>query len=247
VNTTTTLNTASAQAKMSFALKPPGTPPPATVTEGGIYVATGAKATAGAVSATTATLTTAAVQARLTFALKPPAAPPVNTAPVVEGIPQIQGAVEAPVVFPVVYFDAEGDTVTFSLVAGTSEVPTGAVVTEDESSGNWSFEWTPSSTQTGEWFFTLRATDGTNTVDTPIAVTVVADPDTTLLALAQAIAARAQADVEAAQALADLIDQREQMNAKVIHDVRTLVSDLQASKDYMEGVIAQLEEEAEQD
>ena len=240
------LATASAKVMVTFALRPPqGAPPPAPVTEGGIYVATSVKATAGAVSATTATLDTAAVQARITFALKPPAAPPVNQPPVVAAIPALVGSVNGFVGFPVDYSDPEGDTVTLSLVDGDSAVPAGAALVEDEASGNFSFEWTPSSTQAGEWNFYIRATDGTNTVDTPVSISIQAAPDTTLRDLAVALAERAHADLASARALADMLELREQMNSKVLHDVRTLISDLEESETYVQDILDQIEEVTE--
>lgn len=245
--TTATLATASLQGFIMLALKPPAgaPPPPAGVTEGGIYAATGVKATAGSVSATTATLDTAAVQACITIALKPPAAPPANLPPVVAGIPALVGAVGKPVVFPITASDPEGATLTYSLVAGASSVPSGAALVEDEGSGNFNFEWTPTSGQTGEWFFFVRVTDGTNTVDTSVQITVIAEPDTTLLELARSIAERAAADAAAANALAELLDETQQMNARVIHEVRQLQADIQETKDYMDSIIEDLEEETE--
>jgi signal transduction histidine kinase len=85
-------------------------------------------------------------------------------------------------------------------------------------------------------------TDGTNTVDSPVSITIITTPDTTLLALAQALAARAQADIESAQALADMLDDTQQMNANVIKEVRRLIADLQTSGDYMAGIVEQLED-----
>jgi hypothetical protein len=243
--TTVTMNTATKQGRLMLALKPPSGGGVTPVTEGGIYVASGTKATAGAVSTSLASMDAASVQARLTIAFKPPAAPPANLPPVVDAIPAVTGAVDGLVTFPIVAFDAEGDTLTYSLVDGDTTVPTGATLEEDEASGNFHFEWTPTSGQTGEWFFNVRVTDGTNTVDTPVTVTVIVDPDTTLRALAKAIAERAEVDIESAQALADIMDEQEQMNAAVLHKVRTLVTDLEVSRVFMADLIAQLEEETE--
>lgn len=240
--TSVDLSTASAQGRIMLALKPPGTPPPAGVTEGGIYSTTGVKATAGAVSATTATLDAAAVQARVTIALKPPSAPPANNPPIIAPIPAIQGAVDGLVTFPIDATDLDSDPITLSLVDGASTVPAGAALVEDEGSGNFHFEWTPTDAQAGEWSFFIRANDGTDITDSPVSITVVAQPDTTVLELARSIAARAQTDVESARALADLMDLREQMNAAVIHRVRTLVTDLEVSKAYMDEILAELEE-----
>jgi hypothetical protein len=242
--TTVTLATASNQATITFALRPPQGVVVPPVTEGGIYVASGIKALAGATGATTATLDTAAIQARLTFALKPPAAV-VNNPPVINAIPAIQGAVGTFIVAGVVASDPDGDTLVLSLIAGDTAVPTGAELVEDESSGLFNIEWTPTADQVGEWAFQVQATDGTATVTTDVSITVVAAPDDDLLALARAMAARAQTDVESAQALADLLDEREQMNAKVIHEVRTLAADLAETKAYFDAIVEQLEEEGE--
>jgi hypothetical protein len=179
-NSTTVLVTASAQALLSFALKPPqGAPPATTPTEGGIYVATGGKATIGATGATTATLDAAAVQARITIALKPEVSAPANTPPVLEAVPQIVGAVGNLVTFPVEVTDLEGDGITLSLEAGNTEVPTGAVLVEDEASGNFAFEWTPTTDQVGDWAFFLRATDDNVSPlssTTPVLITVRSGP-----------------------------------------------------------------------
>lgn len=244
--TTATLATSSLQGLISFAIIPPGTPPAPPVTEGGIYVATSVKATAGVVSSTTATLDTAAVQARVTIALKPPAAPPANAAPVIAAIPSIVGAVDLPVVFPITATDADDDPIVLTLVDGTSVVPIGAELVEDEGSGNFTFEWTPTSDQAGEWNFFIRADDSTDTTDAAVKITVIAEPDTTILQLALAIAERAAVDAESALALAELLDETQQMNARVIHEVRQLSADLAASQAFMDDMVAQLEEEAEQ-
>jgi hypothetical protein len=158
-DTTTTLQTASAQAFLSFALKPPASNPPTTPTEGGMYVTTGVKSAAGVVSATSATLDTAAVQARVTIALKPEVAAPANTAPILAQIAQIVGAVGTLVIFPITVTDIDGDGITLSLEAGETAVPSGAALVQDELSGNFQFEWTPTQQQAGEWSFILRATD----------------------------------------------------------------------------------------
>ena len=240
-NSTSTLGTASAQALLSFALKPPGSPPVGDVTNGGIYVATGVKATAGATGATTATLDTAAVQARLTFALLPPDAPPVDLPPVVEAIPAIVGAVDAPAVFPIVASDPEGATLTLTLVAGDTAVPSGAEILEDEQSGLYSFDWTPTSDQAGEWIFAVEVSDGTTTVSRPIHILIQALPDDTLLTLAQALVARAETDLESARALLDLVIANTQINAEVAAKTEDLVADLEASRDYFEGIAEDLE------
>jgi hypothetical protein len=178
-NSTTTLNTASAQAKLAFAFKP--ATGGGAVTFGGIYIVTGGKAVAGAFNATTGTLDAAAVQARVTIALKPPLAAPANTPPVLEAIPALTGAVLNVVGFPITVTDAEGDGVTLSLVNGATDVPVGAALVEDESSGNFFFEWTPTPNQAGEWNFILRATDDNVSPlssDQAVSIVVLAGPDT---------------------------------------------------------------------
>ncbi len=244
-DSTATLATASAQAKMAFALMPPqGAPPPPPVTEGGIYVATGVKAVAGSTGNTTATMDTTSAQGLLTFALKT-ATPPANLPPVVDAVPFIQGAVNLPVVFPIVASDPEGVALTYTLVDGSTPAPAGAEFLQDEGSNLYSFSWVPTTDQAGEWAFSIRVSDGVNNVDIPVAITVIGLPDTTILTLAQALADRMAVDLQSAQAVAEYLDQREQMNAKVIHDVRGLVSELQESYDYVQEIIVQLESEAE--
>ena len=157
-NTTSTLNTASAQALISFALMPPQAGG-GSVTEGGVFVSTGVKSSIGATGATTATMDTASVQALISIALKPAVSAPSNTAPILEQVPALAGAVGNIVQFPITVSDLEGDAITLSLEAGQTAVPTGAVLVQDEQSGNYAFEWTPTADQVGEWSFILRATD----------------------------------------------------------------------------------------
>jgi hypothetical protein len=241
--TTTILATASAQAKLAFALMPPqGGGGGGAITEGGIFVATGIKTLAGAVSATTATLDAASAQARVVIALKPVTAPPVNLPPVVTAVTDKVAAIDVELSFALEISDPEGDTLTVSLVAGTTDVPSGAAVNENPD-GSYDFSWTPSSAQAGEWNIILRVTDGTNTVDRQFSIAVAAEPDTTLLEVARGIAERAEADLESAEALSDMLDETQQMNANVIKEVRELIADLQASKAYMAQVIADLEEQ----
>jgi hypothetical protein len=159
VNTTSTLGTASAQALIAFALKPPAGAGVTTPTEGGIYVATGVKTAIGIVNATTATMDAASVQAKVTIALKPAVAAPANTAPILDSVGTIVGAVATLVQFPISVFDVEGNNVTLSLEAGTTAVPVGGALVQDENSGNYAFEWTPTADQVGEWNFVVRATD----------------------------------------------------------------------------------------
>lgn len=178
-NTTATLQTASAQATLSFALKPPSVAPPTTPTEGGIFVATGVKAAIGATGATTATLDTAAVQARVVIALKPEVSAPANNAPIFEAVQPIQAAVLNEVTFPITVTDIDGDAITLSLVDGATSVPTGAVLVEDELSGNFNFLWTPTTQQAGEWTFFIRATDDgvpAMSTDMPVSIVVQAGP-----------------------------------------------------------------------
>lgn len=242
--TTSTLSTASAQALVSFALKPPASVTP-TVDNGGIYVASGVKATAGVVSATTATMDTAGIQARLTIALKPPTAPPANQPPIVDPIPAIVGAVDALVQFPIVVNDPEDDALTLTLIDGDSPVPSGAEVLEDESSGLYSFQWTPTTIQSGGWDFFVQVSDGTNTVTSPISIVVQATADTNLKELAQSLASRAQTDVESARAVSSLLEDQEQLNAAVWTAVQSLIAELEASRDYFTGVIADLEDDSD--
>jgi hypothetical protein len=179
-NSASTLTTASAQAYLSFALKPPAGAGATTPTEGGIYVATGLKGSIGVVNATVATLDAAAVQARITIALKPEVAVPTNSPPILEGVPAIVGAVGNPVQFPITATDPNpGETVTLSLVAGATAVPVGASLIQDEQSGNFSFTWTPTTDQVGEWSFILRATDSNVaplSADTVISIVVQGGP-----------------------------------------------------------------------
>jgi ribosomal protein L7/L12 len=238
---TTILATASAQVKIMVALIEPQGGGGGTVTEGGIYVATGIKATAGVVSATTATMDTASVQAKIMLALKPIPTPPANLPPVVTPITPKAAAVDVELSFNISISDPEDDTLTVTLEAGTTDVPDGAVVNENPD-GTYDFSWTPTSDQAGEWNIILRVTDGTNTIDNQFTIAVNAEPETTLLDIARGIAERAATDIESAQALVDLLDETQQMNANVIKEVRELVADLQASKDYMDSVIADLED-----
>ena len=242
--TTSTLATASLQANFAIALKPPGAPPVETVTNGGLYVATGTKETAGVVSATAATLDAAAVQARLTFALKTASAP-ANSPPVIAAVPAIQGAVGLLVSFPVVATDPDGDAIVLSLVDGDTTVPTGAALVEDESSGNFVFNWTPTADQAGQWDFFVQASDGTDTSVAVVSIVVVAAPDTTLRDLARSLADRARTDAESLRALADLMDEKDQMNADVIHKVRTIVADALVSEAYMNSIIEELDADAD--
>jgi hypothetical protein len=243
-DTAVTLANASTSVGIVIAFKPPAVVG-GTVTEGGIYVATGVKSSLGLVSATTATMDAASVQALLFFALKPPTAPPVNLPPFVEAIADREGAVDLETTFSVDISDPEGDTLTVTLVDDVTSVPAGATLAQDDSD-TWIFSWTPTSAQVGEWTFGVEVDDGTNTVTRVFTITVLTEPTPTLLDVALAIAERAQADLQAAQALADLMEEREQMNAAVLHKTRTLIADMATSVDYMTDVIQALEEQEDQ-
>lgn len=243
--TTTTLATASVQVRMAFALKPPsgggggGTP----TSEGGLYVVTGVKVTAGAFGATSGTLDASSAQARVMIALKPPAAPPVNLPPVITAIPNVVGSVDREFSFNVIITDPEGDALTVTLQPGDTDVPSGAVINSNVD-GTYDFNWTPTSDQAGEWNIKIRAVDPTpNTTESQFTLTVNATQDPSMLEVAMDIAERAHADLEAAQALCDLLEDHEQMNAKVLHEVRRLTADLQSSVAYMDQVIEDLGEQ----
>jgi hypothetical protein len=242
--TTVTLATASAQARISFALMPPqGAPPAPPVTDGGIYVATGIKTVAGVVSATTATMDAASVQARIVIALKPPAAPPVNLPPFVEAIADRNAVVDVELGFAVDISDPEGDTLTVTLEAGETSVPTGAAIAQDDDD-TWIFTWTPTSTQVGERNIIVRVDDGEgNVVDRAFTITVASSPSADLLAVVRALATRAQEDSEAAESLSTILLAQEQMNAHVVRRASELEAELRTTKEYMASILEALEEE----
>lgn len=229
---TATLATASAQAFVTFALRPAtaGGGGGGTVTQGGLWVGTGVKAVAGVVNATTLTLQQASVQGRLMIALKPPVSAPVNNTPALETILDKVVQATTTLSFAVTASDPDGDTLTYSLLAGDSDVPTGATLT----STTGEFEWTPAATQLGTWNLTIEVSDGALTASRTFNIVVVPfDPAAT----AVDVATRAQVDLESAQALIDDVRAHEQNNAAVLTKVMAVLQDMATSISYMQGVL----------
>lgn len=231
---TATLLNASLQAYVTFALRPLGAGGggggPTTVTQGGLWIGTGVRETAGVVDATTLQYQLAVTQGRMMIALKPPVSAPTNHTPTLETI--LDKTVQATVSlgFVAVGADPDGDTLSYSLLAGDSDVPSGATL--DSATGE--FEWTPDATQLGTWNLMIQVSDGTLTATRTFNITVVPfDP----VASAVDVATRAQVDMDSAKALAELVRANEQNNAAVLDKLFTLMADIQTSLDYMQGVI----------
>lgn len=236
--TTTTLNTASAQARLMLALKPPASAP-ATVTKGGFWIGTGEKATAGVVSSTTGTMDDAAPQARIFLALKPPASAPANLPPEFPPISSKTAFVDTELTFPVDATDPEDEAITYTLVAGATPAPADATV-ELLDDGSYAFTWTPVAADIGTWDFGIHAEDASgNSTERFFQITVsTTTPDATTAA---EVADRAVTDLTTARELVNLLKEREQYNAQVWDRIGTLLADLDASLDYMEEVQAALE------
>jgi hypothetical protein len=131
--------------------------------------------------------------------------------------------------FQVSATDPEGGAIAWSLNPGTTPVPNGISI---DSLGF--IRWSPEVVDQGVYNLTVRATDiGGLFVEQAFNLTVAGG-----FASAVQVANRAQADLDAAQALIDLLDEQEQMNANVIRKARELKADLQSSVDYMQQIIA---------
>jgi len=227
--TTATLATASAQALITLALKPPtGTP---SGTFGGFYVATGVKQTAGATGASTGNLQTAQVQAAITIALKPPT-PVVNLPPVLDAVPDFQVVIGSDLDVTLTATDPEAQAMTWALNPGSTLVPSGISI---DNTGR--ILWTPIFIHQGVWNLTARVTDAGGLFDEQtFNITVTGGPPN-----ATDIATRAQVDVDSAQALLDALLAQEQTNAVVTRKAQELLSDLITTKGYLDAAIADLQ------
>jgi hypothetical protein len=144
--------------------------------------------------------------------------------------------------FPIVAADPEGVDLDLSLSAGVTDVPSGAEIIEDDLSGLYSFQWTPTAGQAGEWLFNVDVSDGVNTSTRPISIVVQDDTDDSLLQVALDLVDRAETDLESARALLDLVLSNSQLNAEVVTAAQHLVADLEASREYFEGISEDLQE-----
>ena len=121
-------------------------------------------AQAGANSVTVRVTDTTGLFANQTFSVNVVA----NVAPVIGSTPTLTGTVNVAYSYDVNATDANGDTITYSLVAGS--FPTGMTI----NSASGLIAWTPTAAQIGPNDVTVRASDGALSADQTFTVTVVA-------------------------------------------------------------------------
>ncbi len=175
----------------------------------------------------------------------------VGVAPVLAAIADKAVVTQALLSFSASATDADGDAITYSILAGLTEVPAGLTVNPTSGLVTWTPTRCPN--QEGTWRVRVRATD--NSVDARfdektlnIVVTLpVGDPGDgggdcngippAVPPTALSVAERAKVDLESAEALVAIILAQMQLNADAIDHTKVVLDELADSASFMQDVI----------